>query len=42
MTGKGNKVINIRSENIISYTEVIRNIYRAKTIKTEVYDFLFL
>ena len=42
MTSKGNKVINIRSENIISYTEVIRNIYRAKTIKTEVYDFLFL
>ncbi len=30
------------SENIISSTEVIRNIYRAKTIEKEMYDFLFL
>ncbi len=39
--GKGNKVAEPSSENIISTTKVIRNIYRAKTIKIEVYNFLF-
>ena len=38
----GLEVLKKDSEIIISSTEVIRNIYRANTIKREVYDFLFL
>ena len=42
MTSKCTTLIDKSSEIIISSTEVTRNIYKANTIKREVYDFIFL